>query len=442
MKKTLITLLFVIVMSAGIFFSADSVSAYALPVGYTVDNTEYGHEFTTDYDNLEYAVIEYSYYQSDVLMSRLIKVDLNLTDSNSALGTYTYGFTLPEEALSFIIWRVITESEQIKSLTGSFEYVESPETAISEVQVRIKIIYIEDDLITRESTLTDLGSFLQTEYVFKMHFNLEDVDGQSIPVDRITSLTVTYNVVSTTWSWVGKITTTDPVTKDIQATTTTPLQVWPYFYPASVVNNIEESISDDYDWMVRLGSYDYMWPAKDVTIDQTSILTISYLYDGVFYDSLEVQDEPYEEEDVVDVAPGTVDPLVPLMDTVIEWLEQFDTALRWVIMIVFAILAMAIIFLVVWVLKMVIAIPKAIITIGKFFLAVFKYIYLAIYYLVKYVIKTLVFIRKLFYQIVRFILKILISIPGWIMSMILFLVLPSEKRKYRKESASNVSRYI
>ncbi|MCF7924805.1 MAG: hypothetical protein K9L64_06865 [Candidatus Izimaplasma sp.] len=172
MKKTLITLLLTVMMSAGIWFSAGTVLADTIPLSFTVVKNSTSGSFTVDYDNLDLAIVEYTYYSNNILMSELINAEL--TNEGCEIGTNNnvYSFSLPEEALSFKIWRVVTSNDIIKSLTGSFEYINSPETSVSAVETRIKTLYINDDLITKEVSPISYGGTLSFAYVFNMHFKV------------------------------------------------------------------------------------------------------------------------------------------------------------------------------------------------------------------------------------------------------------------------------
>ncbi|XMB71448.1 hypothetical protein RJI07_04845 [Mycoplasmatota bacterium WC30] len=407
MKKTLITILLTILMSAGIFFSAGSVSVSAavLPLGYEVDKENTTGTFTTDFDNIELAIIEYTYYSNEILMSELIEVDLVPESCEIGTDNILYSFVLPEEALSFKIWRVVTDSDLIKSLSGSFEYINSPETSVSAVETRIRKIYINDDLITKEYAPISYGGILSHSYTFKMHFNVEDKLGNKVPIDRIHSLNVEYDVITT----VLLIEDINHVEKNIVATEDRNMSVWPFIIPASVHTYINESIDSNYDWMVELANLadaDGPLPTNTVSIDQTSILTISYYYEGVFFEEIDVVDEPYDSGDIIDVIPGTTTPLPGWLDL----LSNIDDMAKWIQIVIYVGIGIFVILLITLVLR--------------------------IFSIIQFIGKGLILVFKAAGKIVKF---IVIEIPKGIMKFIIFLVVPSERRKERNR---NVSRYL
>ncbi|MBI9009636.1 MAG: hypothetical protein JEZ05_06350 [Tenericutes bacterium] len=412
MKKTLITIILTILLSVGAFASADIVSAEetsVIPLGYSVvrrnDSTL---EFTVSMENLEKAIIEYSFYRNEILMSKLLEVDISHEYCIFGTDQNVYAMNLPEEALSVIVWRVITDSEEIKSLSGSFEYEESPETAISEVEARLKTIYVENDLITKELGLTSIGGIVAANsYTFKMYFNLEDIDSNRIPIDEIYSLEVEYDIK---YKYLGFINgSSEHVVKSIVATEQRNATYWPFIIPESVKTNIETSGELEYDWVVNLGTYrdaDGVLPLSDVTLDQTTILTISYFYNGVFYDSETVVDEPYDSSDIIDVIPGTIDPITSIIDKVIDSIGNLGSTLSVILAVLLVILLIAGIILFKSLVKTIIGILKA------------------VWWSLKAV-----------YLFVRFVVYI---IPKTLIKAIVFLFIPKTKRKERY----NASRYI
>ena len=417
MKKTLITIILTILITVGAYASTVSVLADSYPNISYIDKDGSQVIFTVDNQDLEKVVIEYTFTVGDILMSRLEEFYVMTFSTNQ--DTKTYKVNVPEEALSVKIWRVINSDDQIMSLTGTLEWDNSDNDKISDVETRLKTIYIDNDLITRESNLTGVGTVLQSAWTFRMHFNLDDALGETIPVDHIYSLKVSYDVIRTTMG----IKTTTSITKDIQENVTTRTQYWPFFYPSTIINNIRESIDDDYDWMVNLGTYtDVDGPItsflSDVTIDQTTVLAISYVYNGVFYEDQEVQDEPYDSDDIVDVVPGTTDPI----QTIGDWLDSLGKTLKNIVIILIVILAILIISLV---LKGV----RFVASIIKLFFTTIKWVGIIIYTTIKYIILGIVWI-----------VKSILKIPGILINMLLFLFVPKNAR--RKESLSDVSRYI
>lgn len=415
MKKTLVSILLTILMSAGIIFSASSVSANTLPLGYSVAKNSNSGLIVVDYEDLEKAIIEYTYYSNGILMSELLEKDLNYVSSDD--NTYTYTFSLPEDALSFKVWRVVTSDDTIKSLTGSFEYIYSPETAISEVETRIKTLYINDDLITKELVPISYGGIMSSSYVFNMHFNVEDALGNPVPIDRIHSLNVEYDVISTTLFFIKTI---NHYEKTIEATEERNMTVWPFITPASVQTYIKASIDSNYEWMVELASIpdaDGLFPFNEVTLDQTTILTISYYYNDVFFEDIEVVDEPYDYQDIIEVIPGTTTELPGWLDL----LKNIDQLARWMQIMFYVAIGIAVLLAVMLLIKLINTI---------------KLILQGIWFVVKFIYNVFVLFFKTLFKVSKF---IVIGIPKGIIDIIIFLVVPKEKRRERK---TNASRYI
>ncbi|MCF7924806.1 MAG: hypothetical protein K9L64_06870 [Candidatus Izimaplasma sp.] len=146
-------------------------------------------------------------------------------------------------------------------------------------------------------------------------------------------------------------------------------------------------------------------PLSDVTLDQTTILTISYYYNGVFYEDAEVVDDPYDYQDIIDVVPGTTTPLPDWWDL----LANIGEMAKWLQVTIYVALALIVILVVSFIFR--------IIT------------------LIRFVFKLIIWMIKIIYKVLKF---IVIQIPKGIMGFIIFLVVPSNKRKER----SNVSRYL
>jgi len=162
----------------------------------------------------------------------------------------------------------------------------------------------------------------------------------------------------------------------------------------------------------NLGAYDYTWPASSVNLDQTTILTIDYYYDGVFYQDAEVVDEPYDVEDIIDVIPGTTTPIDTLWNKILEWiLANPETA----IMIVGALIAIVIIGKILSTIKILVDLLKSVL---KSVWWVVKTIFIGIYYFVYYVLKF-----------------IFVIVPKGIGKFIYFLFVPYDRRQL-KESES------
>jgi len=402
MKKALITILLTIIMSAGIIFSADLTKAKAedVPVIYSLSTWNDRGIININSDSIEKAIIEYTFYSNDILFSKL--ENFNLVYEANAIGTdsHKYSFELPEGTLSFKVWRVITKTDQIMSLSGENELILQEGAGIDAVETRLKTLIISDDLVTKEPVWSDFAGI--AKYAFRMHFNVEDQEGNSIPIDHIYSLEVEFNVVKTTF-WV--ITSEQEQTKLIKATEQRNYLAWPFIYSDTVVNAIEPSNDSQnrFDWMFELGTYSInIVPGASITVDETTVIKLSYFYNGEFYNDVDVIDEPYDGEDVIPVIPGTTDPIT----SIIDWIAQVGSTLKFILIAVVALIALAAISL---------------------------------------VFKTLGFIKSLLvggYKLIILLFKliryIVFGIPKAIINFVVFLLIPKAQRKENR----NVSRYI
>lgn len=401
-NKALISIVLAILMSAGIIFSADikSVSAQTIPLSYEVRKDNFSNGLIIiDGDHYVKAVIEYSFRSNDILMSRLETVELIHDFIEYGTNRNHYTFTLPDEALSFKVWRVIDDNDYIRSLDGDNEFIHSPGTSIDEVETRLKTLYITDDLITKEGGYSETASV----WIFKMHFNVEDAHGNKIPISRIHSLEVEYEIVKTFFR--GLFTNRQYVHKKIEATETRNAMVWPYIIPQSVTLNIKQSYDSQnrFDWMVDLGSASVpRLTFSDVTIDKTSVLKISYYYQGQFFQDIDVVDEPYPGEDVIPVTPGTTDPLITLG----QWFENLGQTLKFILIGIIVLVAIAILSFVF----------KAVGALKAIALAAYRMIILL-------------------FKLIKF---IIIGIPKAIINFFVFLIVPKERRREQR----HVSRYI
>jgi len=401
-KKALISIVLAILMSAGIFLSADikTVSAQSIPLTYEVKKDNYSNGIVIiDGDYYVKAVVEYTFYSNDILMSRLETINLVFELCEIGTNRNHFSFSLPDNALSFKVWRVIDDNDYIRSLDGDNEYIHSIGTSIDDVETRLKTIYITDDLITKEAGYSETASV----WIFKMHFNVEDANGNKIPISKIHSLEVEYYVVKSFFGGLFK--DRQYVHKKIEATEQRNSMVWPYIIPQSVVQNIKQSYDSQnrYDWMVDLGSASVpRLTGSDVTIDQTSVLKISYYYQGQFYQDIDVVDEPYPGEDVIPVTPGTTDPLISLA----QWFENLGETLKYILIGVLVLIGIALLSLV---LKVLGALKTIVIGGYKMIILLFKFI--------KFIV---------------------IGIPKAFINFFVFLIVPKERRKEQR----HVSRYL
>ncbi|MDD4069834.1 MAG: hypothetical protein PHF05_05215, partial [Candidatus Izemoplasmatales bacterium] len=353
--------------------------------------------FETEDSYTSKIIIEYSYLQDNILFSKLdrISVQKDSIDPNTNLSKYH--FKKPSNSLSFKIWRIISE-DNIRS-TANGEYILSEENALSNVEVRVKQIIVDNDLITKERQYTD--NIALKVYKFVMHFDLIDEEGNPIDIDRIVRLNVKFDVIQTGAFLKAK---TYTYNFEIEETTFIPTAYFPYFINESVVRNIDSSFDENYTWMVTLGTFQSganipVIAPGDVNIDKTQLLTIDYVFDGIFYEEQIVIDEPYDKDDVINVIPGTTDPVTNLWEKINELFGSLDSAIEIIIAIAIGLAVIVVISL------------------------VFKVFNLA---------KGLIITS---YKIIKF---IVIGIPKGIIKFFMFLLVPKSDRKERK----NVNRYF
>jgi|GEM_PF-1161483 len=426
MKKALVTFLIVFMISAGIIFPAVS-PVYAdggvnvISIGKT---SSVGYFYLPD-EGYQRAMIEYTFMSNDILFSTLVDKIITPNGSNLDGTAYRYEVNLPAETLSYKVWRVVSQYNNSQSTLGANEYLVSG-SGIDDVETRLKTIYITEDYITKERVFSDIS----TQYKFNMHFNVDDAMGETIPIDHIHSLKAEFDVVSS--SLFGLVKTTSHVIKDIEATETRNATIWPYIYPATVVNNIQESYygeddnilgNEDYDWMVTIGTFSAPGIiGSDITLDQTTVLSISYYYDGVFYQDMEVVDEPYDSEDIDIVIPGTTTVIEDGWSSIFSWVTD-----NW--QLILKGLAVVAGFIIVG--KVLSAI--------KAFMDVLKFILQGIWLF----IKGIGYVIKYFFLAIGYVLYfIVIMIPKGIGKSLYWLFVPSDKRLRRKEHAYYDSRSI
>jgi hypothetical protein len=248
-------------------------------------------------------------------------------------------------------------------------------------------------LITREYVYSQLGA----SYNFNIHFNLEDNDGNRIPIDRIVRVSYAFDVVKTEL-W-GLITQRTPEQVTIEETTYQPLQLYPYFDFPRVRANIEESDENGFDWTVDLGTYSAAGKLGSIKLDQTQMLTIEYFYEGEFFEEDDVVDIPYDQEDIVDVNPDWV-------NSIKDWIAKLNNTFMMVVIGLGAILVMLVLMF-----------------ITKLFTVV-KFIFTVIY--------------KVLYYSLLLIKFIMVDIPRYIIKFIIFMIVPSDKRKEQ----THVGRYL
>jgi hypothetical protein len=400
MKKALITTFIAIVLSAGIFFSAGNLNVSASETenhiyieSLQVSGTDIFFEVeTTDVDKV---ILEYSYYKETILFSRLVRLNVQKVSINTTTGLSKYHFSKPNNALSMKIWRIANDSTIRSTVNG--EYIYSEATALSQVQARVKQIIVDNDLITKERIYSD--SLAAKNYRFVMHFDLVDEEGVPIDIDRIIRLGAKFNVIQT-----GLISSTTTKNLIIEETTFYPQSYFPFFVPERITQNIDQSFDTNYTWMVDLGSFTagphipFIAPA-DITLEKTQLLTIDYVFEGVFYNDQVVIDEPYDSEDIIDVIPGTTDPATGLWDRLDELFGNLENSIKTIIIIVVG---------------------------------------LGVILVLSLLFKTFSLVKNIFIGLWKIIKFIVIEIPKALVSFIKFLFIPRSNRKERE----NVNRYF
>ncbi len=400
MKKALITTIIAILLSAGIFFSAGNLNVSASETenhiyieSLQVSGTDIFFEVeTTDVDQV---ILEYSYYKETILFSRLVRLNVQKVSINTTTGLSKYHFSKPNNALSMKIWRIANDSTIRSTVNG--EYIYSEATALSQVQARVKQIIVDNDLITKERVYSD--NIAAKAYRFVMHFDLVDEENNPIDIDRIIKLSAKFNVVQS-----GLISTTTTKNLIIEETTFYPQSYFPFFVPQRITQNIDQSFDTNYTWMVDLGSYKsgphipFIAPG-DVTLDKTQLLTIDYVFEGVFYNDQVVIDEPYDSDDIIDVIPGTTDPVTNLWERLDELFGNLDNAIKTILIIVAG---------------------------------------LGVVLVLSLLFKTFSLLKNISIGLFKVIKFIVIGIPKGFIKLIWFLIVPRSDRKERE----NVNRYF
>ena len=145
MKKALIIIILsIMTLSAGLVSPA-GVSAYESTTSITsIGLSGNTGSITIARSDIDQIIVEYTFLQNEILMSKLTTIDARLSNGSN------YTFTLPFGTLSFKIWRFITTTLGTKyetTPTGSTEYV-TGNYSIAAVKTRLKTVYIVDDCIT------------------------------------------------------------------------------------------------------------------------------------------------------------------------------------------------------------------------------------------------------------------------------------------------------
>ena len=332
------------------FFSSSSVSDSSNyeTIETNVDIAETLREENKIYftlkDDLEVKSITYEYttYVEDVLFGRLIK---GTTDFDK-INDYKYSFDVADDVegvkIHLVEW-LHDEIGYIDDRTTGNNYVGNVNADLRE-----HYVFISADLYTKEnynSYADGLGLKGMYTVTNRLYFNFEDLD-----VDSVTEVDVKYkqytHVVEPKYLFWSKSYNTEVIDKT---------------YTASIYNNedydfwktllisisggvgmtneyieIGKSDRDGYQWFVSLPDTSYQKITynnyrKDV-ISSVQIFEISYIDDGVFYEDVDVVQDPtefvkYEEGDNV--------PLwLEILLAILNWLLEY----YWIILLIIVVL--------------------------------------------------------------------------------------------------------
>jgi len=398
MKKALISILLSIILSAGIIFSADSITIQAEESHEFIESMVVSGRdvfFEVEHPNVANVIVEYSYQVNELLFSKLVRLRTQKVSIDTSTGLTKYYFRMPSEALSFKIWRLGNNSTI--SSTANGEYIRSEASALSNVDLRVKQLIIDNDLITKEFGYT--SDVATRAYKFVMHFDIIDEEGNPVNISNIIRVNVRFNVVQ---KGLINSTTSKEITIEENEVIVSSWAVFPYFKNEIVKTNISRSFDSRYTWMIDLGTYKtgIGLPGgflADVTLDKTQLLTIDYVFDGVFFNDQVVIDEPYDQDDVLHVNPGTTDPYTNIFDSIGNLFDNLSSAFNIMIIIIISIAAIVVLTLFSKVFSIVSFVGKAIIKLIQLKLKILKYL--------------------------------MVDIPGYLIKFILFLIIPKEKRK-------------
>lgn len=298
MKKALITILLIMTLSAGIYFSAFShvqVSADELTPIDTLEVSGDSVEFHAEYGYYDVVQVQYTYLKGDILISRLDNIETSNQATRISDNWNLYRFTLPENALSFVIKNAM-DGLRVDTLTNN-EYILSEETRVVNADMSVRQLVINDDLIVKRPVWSDYGQ----NYEFTIHFNIDDPEGNEIPIDRIVSATYNYDVIYTSFGLdtiESKEVTIDEYTYYEAPSFNT---MFPFIVNDWFTENIGESDEEGYTWAIDLGTYRASTPIRfltDVTIDGTQMIHIEYWSEGSFIATDEIIDDEYDSDDI------------------------------------------------------------------------------------------------------------------------------------------------
>lgn len=396
MKKALISIILIITISAGIFFSAGSyVSADTLR---TVDSIEVDGSqvsFYAEYGYYDTIQVQYTYLEDEVLITRVDNYPVNNNSTRISDQWNQYIFTIDDRALSFIIRRAMNDS--VVQQFNDNEYIESEQTRVENAQMSVHQVVINEDLITKNPVYSESGQL----YEFWIHFNAEDSEGNIIPIDQIVKATYTYEVVAKNW---GQFYTRDSVTIDIDPYIEydAPLfsPVFPFVTHPWVEEQIKPSDEEGFTWMIDLGTYRASSKFRfvsDVNIDQTQLIRIEYYSEGEFIATDDIIDEPYDMEDIR--YDGFFSDIQDILVKINDALGSLGDTMRIIIYVIVAILAIILLLLVFKAINLVIMLFKLVATLFKYAALVLKYAAMAGYKIAKFIMwdSTILTIKFIFY---------------------------------------------
>ncbi|MDZ4197612.1 MAG: hypothetical protein U1C51_10255, partial [Candidatus Izemoplasmatales bacterium] len=151
MKKALIicSILLSMILAGVVSPARNSLLAQSLQEPVISSLTKEGSSafFYLNQPGITHVVIEYRFQSNGVVFSKLATISVTLVSQSTSLQSYRYQVILPAGAESFRIWRVVKETKQY-SVSGSHT-LEAPGAPMDGIEVRLKTIYVNDDLIEK-----------------------------------------------------------------------------------------------------------------------------------------------------------------------------------------------------------------------------------------------------------------------------------------------------
>lgn len=416
MKKALITILMIMTLSAGIFFSAFShVSADTLTPIDTIEVNGREVSFYTPYAYYDSVQVQYTYLENDVLITRVENYNAVNNATRISDQFNWYKFTIDDRALSFIIKKAMDGTVVVDFAYN--EYIYSEDTRIQYADMSVHQVVINEDLITKNPVYSESGQL----YEFWIHFNIEDGEENTIPIDRIVKATYTYDVVFKNFGQFytrdTKIVEIDPY---VYHDTPTINPVFPYFTYPWIEEQIKSSDEDGFTWMIDLGTYRASSKIKligDVNIDQTQLMMIEYYSEGEYIATDDIVDDPYDMEDIR--YDGVLSDIQGILVKINDALGSLGDTMRIIIYVVVAILLIIILLTVFKAINLVLAILKLL---GNTVLYIGK----SLIWFLKALILVLKYAAYFAYRVAKF-----IAIDSTILTIkfIYYLIIPKDKRK-------------